>query len=135
MFCIEELGHMSAKMREIVTRPVPMWNVSCFNEEVWETKIHNVTLEAVLKSSVLFILAFATITVNLFFVLILRSNKYQRHVHVQSRYFLIAMSYNCILNGCATMMFSVYPGIMDCWPYGEIVCEAQVSQYYTFMVG
>ena len=50
---------------------------------------------------------------------------------LQCRYFLIALAYNCILNASCVLMFAVYSGVMDCWPYGEIVCQAQVSQSKT----
>ena len=50
-------------------------------------------------------------------------------VYFQPRYFLIAMAYNCTLNGTFTILFSIYPGLMSCWPFGEVVCQAQVIIY------
>lgn len=128
MFCTEERVLSANKMREIKIGPVPISNVSCFNDNVWEA-IGRPGLEAVIKTSILAILAMATVLANLIFILVLRSNKFRRHAHVQSRYLLIAMSYNCILNGCCILMFSIYPGIMDCWPFGDLVCQAQAVLY------
>jgi len=125
MFC-KETSIMSTKTgAAIQVLPIPYANFSCFNDEIWEAKLAGITIEAVIKSTVLFLMSFATVSVNLIFLMVLRSPKYQRCVQVQCRYFLIAMSYNCILNGCCVLMFSTYTGIMDCWPFGEIVCQAQ----------
>lgn len=82
MFCTEEERTLlSHKMREIKIRPVPIANISCFNEAVWET--HRVSVEAVIKAAILAFLATVALLVNLVFVLVLRSSKYQKHVHVQ----------------------------------------------------
>ena len=81
MFCAEEKALWSHKMREIKIRPVPIANVSCHNDDVWETK--HIALEAVIKTAFLAFLASAALIANLLFVLVLRSHKYQRHVHVQ----------------------------------------------------
>ena len=85
MFCTEERpqGLSLAKMKELEVKPVPIANVSCFNDDVWEAKRSEITVEAVLKSCVLFIIALATVIANLLFLLILRSSKYHRHIHVQ----------------------------------------------------
>ena len=80
MFCTEETV-LSEKMREIKIRPEPISNVSCYNENVWESKI--ISLEGVVKAAILAFIAIATLIANLTFVLVLRSNKYHRHVHVQ----------------------------------------------------
>ena len=81
MFCTEDRPRLTSKMREIQIRPVPIANVSCHNEEVWDTRI--LAWQNVLQSSVLAVLALATLIANLIFVLVLRSNKYHRSVHVQ----------------------------------------------------
>ncbi len=81
MFCTEEKALLSHKMREIKIRPVPIANVSCFNTDVWEHG--RISAEAVIKSAILTALALAALIVNLIFVLVLRSNKYHRFVHVQ----------------------------------------------------
>ena len=31
-------------------------------------------------------------------------------------------------------MFSIYPGIMDCWPFGDIVCQAQVGSQLIIVI-
>ena len=81
MFCTEDRPLLSSKMREIQIRPVPIANVSCHNEEVWDTRI--LLWQNVLQSSLLAFLALATLIANLIFVLVLRSNKYHKSVHVQ----------------------------------------------------
>ena len=81
MFCTEETV-LSAKMREIKIRPVPISNVSCHNDYVWESR-KSFQIEAVFKVAILAILAASTLLANLVFVLVLRSNKYHKHVHVQ----------------------------------------------------
>ena len=81
MFCTEDRPRLTSKMREIQIRPVPIANVSCHNEEVWDTRV--LAWQNVLQSSVLAILALVTLIANLIFVLVLRSNKYHRSVHVQ----------------------------------------------------
>ena len=86
MFCTEDRPRLTSKMREIQIRPVPIANVSCHNEEVWDTRI--LAWQNVMQSSVLAILAMATLIANLIFVLVLRSNKYHRSVHVQVRFHL-----------------------------------------------
>ena len=82
MFCTEERVLLSNKMREIKIGPVPIANVSCFNDDVWETKAWP-GLDVVIKTSILAILAVATVMSNLIFILVLRSNKYRCHAHVQ----------------------------------------------------
>ena len=82
MFCTEERVLSANKMREIKIGPVPISNVSCFNDNVWEA-IGRPGLEAVIKTSILAILALATVLANLIFILVLRSNKFRRHAHVQ----------------------------------------------------
>ena len=63
--------------------PLPLANISCYNQDYYEAQIENISIEAVIKSSVLFLLALATIIFNLIFVLVIRSAKYQRRVQVQ----------------------------------------------------
>ena len=82
MFCTEERVLSANKMREIKIGPVPISNVSCFNDNVGEA-IGRPGLEAVIKTSILAFLALATVLANLIFILVLRSNKFRRHAHVQ----------------------------------------------------
>ena len=84
MFCLEsKIASMSSKIGDCVILPKPMANVTCHNEEIWEVKMAQITLEDVIKSSVLFLMSLATIIVNLIFLVILRSTKYHRRVQVQ----------------------------------------------------
>ena len=91
MFCTEERVLSANKMREIKIGPVPISNVSCFNDNVWEA-IGRPGLEAVIKTSILAILAMATVLANLIFILVLRSNKFRRHAHVQVWFFCLFVS-------------------------------------------
>ena len=75
---------MSNKMREIKIGPVPIANVSCFNDNVWEKKVQP-GIDGIIKTLILAILALATVSANLIFILVLRSNKFRRHAHVQVR--------------------------------------------------
>ena len=90
MFCTEERVLSANKMREIKIGPVPISNVSCFNDNVWEA-IGRPGLEAVIKTSILAILAMATVLANLIFILVLRSNKFRRHAHVQVWFFFVCL--------------------------------------------
>ena len=86
MFCHEVKKALMAyvKIGDIKkASPLPIANISCYNQDYYEAQIENISIEAVIKSSVLFILALATIIFNLIFVLVIRSAKYQRRVQVQ----------------------------------------------------
>ena len=88
MFC-KETSIMSTKTgAAIQVLPIPYANFSCFNDEIWEAKLAGITIEAVIKSTVLFLMSFATVSVNLIFLMVLRSPKYQRCVQVQVKIFL-----------------------------------------------
>ena len=83
MFC-KETSMMSSKTgAAIQVLPIPYANFTCFNDEIWEAKLAGITVEAVIKSTVLFLMSLATISVNLIFLMVLRSPKYQRRVQVQ----------------------------------------------------
>ena len=83
MFC-KETSIMSTKTgAAIQVLPIPYANFSCYNDEIWEAKLAGITIEAVIKSTVLFLMSFATVSVNLIFLMVLRSSKYQRCVQVQ----------------------------------------------------
>ena len=96
MFCTEERVLSANKMREIKIGPVPISNVSCFNDNVWEA-IGRPGLEAVIKTSILAILAMATVLANLIFILVLRSNKFRRHAHVQVCFFVCFYLVVCLI--------------------------------------
>ena len=86
MFCHEVKKALMAyvKIGDIKkASPLPLANISCYNQDYYEAQIENISIEAVIKSSVLFLLALATIIFNLIFVLVIRSAKYQRRVQVQ----------------------------------------------------
>ena len=86
MFCHEVKKALMAyvKIGDIKkASPLPLANISCYNQDYYEAQVENISIEAVIKSSVLFVLALATIIINLIFVLVIRSAKYQRRVQVQ----------------------------------------------------
>ena len=108
MFC-KETSIMSTKTgAAIQVLPIPYANFSCYNDEIWEAKLAGITIEAVIKSTVLFLMSFATVSVNLIFLMVLRSSKYQRCVQVQVKKFstkiifsdssLISMTLDCIID-------------------------------------
>ena len=109
MFCTEERVLSANKMREIKIGPVPISNVSCFNDNVWEA-IGRPGLEAVIKTSILAFLALATVLANLIFILVLRSNKFRRHAHVQVCFFclfvsLFDMEFGIVLPSCIPILW------------------------------
>ena len=106
MFCTEERVLSANKMREIKIGPVPISNVSCFNDNVWEA-IGRPGLEAVIKTSILAILAMATVLANLIFILVLRSNKFRRHAHVQVCFFCIC-THKCQINEWARLAVAMF---------------------------
>ena len=87
MFC-KETSMMSSKTGAIQVLPIPYANFTCFNDEIWEAKLAGITIEAVIKSTVLFLMSLATVSVNLIFLMVLRSTKYQRRVQVQVKIIL-----------------------------------------------
>ena len=108
MFC-KETSIMSTKTgAAIQVLPIPYANFSCYNDEIWEAKLAGITIEAVIKSTVLFLMSFATVSVNLIFLMVLRSSKYQRCVQVQVKKIstkkkfsdssLISMTLDCIID-------------------------------------
>ena len=95
MFCHEVKKALMAyvKIGDIKkASPLPLANISCYNQDYYEAQIENISIEAVIKSSVLFVLALATILFNLIFVLVIRSAKYQRRVQVQVTFKILFQS-------------------------------------------
>ncbi len=69
---------------QVIVLPVPIKNISCYNEEVWENLAERpVSVSEVVKTTILASMALVTVLVNMLFVLVLRSSKYLRHTQVQ----------------------------------------------------
>ena len=72
--------------KEISLRPIPVWNVSCNNDKVWnklEIPSTMIAIENVSKFSCLLVLSIGIIAINIIFVTVLSNKRFNRNIFPQ----------------------------------------------------
>ena len=63
--------------------------------------------------------------------LVVKSKKIRRkRIGVQPRVILISLAICNLLMELSVTTLSIYPILFKCWPYGRLVCQIQVSQFF-----
>ena len=116
------------------TIPPPDWihNVTCYsplllkNEVALET--WNTSLGSLVKAVLIIFSTLATIVFNSLFLIILnKKSYYSKWIRNQPRVIFTALALNDLLNGLLVLGIGIFPAMLQCWPFGEILCQYQAS--------
>lgn len=116
------------------TIPPPAWihNVTCYtplllkDELALENSVPGVG--SFVKSLLIVTSALATILFNSLFLTILnKKSYYRRWIRAQPRIIFSALAINDLLNGLLVLGIGICPAILQCWPFGETLCQLQVK--------
>ena len=85
------------------------------------------SLTSFLKSCMIVSSTIAIIITNILFLIILNKKSYKIHIKPQPRIILTALALNDLASGVIVLGMGLFPAVFECWPYGELTCQIQVS--------
>ena len=116
------------------TIPPPDWihNVTCYSpvllKDLEALENATVTVGSLVKGFMIIAATAAVIILNTLFLIILNKDSYaSTWIKPQPRIIFTAMAFNDLSNGLLVLGVGLFPAMWDCWPFGEILCQVQVS--------
>ena len=116
------------------TIPPPAWihNVTCYSPLLLEDQLalenSATTFWSFFKTLLILTSTLVIIAINLLFLIILNKSSYaSKWIKPQPRIILTAMALNDLANGLVVLGIGIFPAVFNCWPFGELLCQLQVS--------
>jgi hypothetical protein len=118
------------------TIPPPEWihNVTCYSPLLLEDQLAlqnaPITFATFLRTLLIVTATVAIVVSNALFIIVINRASASSYIKLQPRIILTGLALNDLANGLLVMGLGLFPAIFECWPFGELACQLQVSRPY-----